>query len=72
MTDNGRQMRFEDARNIRHLNGLIKRKVASLLDAKEPTIDDWQQIVAEIQTMVESLETTTTITYGDETAPPIY
>lgn len=65
-----RLMRFEDARNIRHLKGLMIRKRAALLNDKETTKDDWENLVMEYLNMVEILEKTSKQIYGEITAPP--
>ena len=68
--DTDRWMRFEDARNIRRLYGLMLRKRAMLINDKDATAEDWQNAFEEIMCMVTILEETSKRAYGEVTAPP--
>jgi hypothetical protein len=68
-----REMRFEDARDIRTLYGWVKGRLLALEGDCYDDIDAWRSMCFNILHAIEILETTTTKDYPPkDTAPSVF
>lgn len=68
-----REMRFEDARDIRTLYGWVRRRLLALEGDCYDDIDEWRSMCFKILRAINILECATTRDYlPDKTAPSIF